>query len=61
MKRLYCVTMPDGVQYGIPAEYIAHLYAKCPGSSSIEGDGYLKMLDYNSLKRKPRATDVVRG
>ena len=45
MKRLYCVTMPDGVQYGIPAEYIAHLYAKCPGSSSVEGDGYLKMLE----------------
>lgn len=28
MKRIYCITMPDGVRYGIPAGYIAHLYAK---------------------------------
>lgn len=45
MRRVYCVTMPDGVQYGIPAGYIAHLYAKFyEGKGEDYSENYQAML-----------------
>ena len=42
MKRLYIVTMPNGDQYGVPAEIIADNYAKYYES---HGENYKENYD----------------
>lgn len=45
MRRVYCVTMPDGIRYGIPAGYITHLYAKFyEGKGEDYSENYQAML-----------------
>ena len=47
MRRVYCVTMPNGIQYGIPAGYIAHLYAKFyEGKGEDYSENYKIMLHW---------------